>query len=284
VLKEYYRLTKPGIIRGNLIATIAGFFLASQGDIDFALFIFTLVGTAMVIACGCVINNYFDKNIDAKMPRTKNRALATGKIPDQNALIFASVLGVLGTLLLVVFVNLLTAMIGLFGLFAYVVLYGIAKRRTVHGTLVGTISGAIPPVAGYTAVAGTIDQAAVILFLILVFWQMPHFYAIALFRQKDYASAQLPVLPVVKGIYITKVHILAYIIGFGLISSLLYVYDYSGLLYLAVVLGLTVTWIYFWFKDIKSPKVIDWARRLFFVSLIVLLGTCGIISIDSFIY
>lgn len=284
MIREYYKLTKPGIIRGNLIAALAGFFLASQGNIDLVLLIFTMLGTSLVIACGCVVNNYFDQYIDSKMPRTKKRALVTGKITSQNALIFASLLGFIGFSLLVVFVNVLTAAIGLFGLFAYVVLYGLAKRRTVHGTLVGTISGAIPPVAGYTAVTGNIDQAAIILFLILVFWQMPHFYAIALFRQKDYAAAKLPVLPVVKGVRITKAHILAYIVGFGLVSSLLYVYGYASELYLIVVSALTIIWIYYWYKDIKSLNVVAWARRLFGVSLIVLLGTCVVIGIDSFVY
>lgn len=283
MIKEYYRLTKPGIIRGNLVAAVAGFLLASQGDFDISVFLFTMIGTALIIACACVINNYFDKGIDAKMSRTKNRALVTGRISDSKALIFASVLGLIGTGLLVLYVNVLTAAIGLFGLFAYVVLYGIAKRRSVHGTLVGTISGAVPPVAGYTAVSGSIDLAAGILFLILVFWQMPHFYAIAIFRQKEYAAAKLPVLPVVKGVRITKAHILAYIIGFGLVSSLLYVYNYTGLLYLVTVECLAAVWIYFWFKNIKSPKVVDWARKLFFISLAVLLGTCVVISIDSFI-
>jgi len=284
VIREYYKLTKPGIIRGNLIAALAGFFLASQGDIDLLLLIFTMLGTSLVIACGCVVNNYFDQYIDSKMPRTKNRALVTGKISNQNALVFAFIIGIIGTGLLIVFVNVLTAVIGLFGLFAYVVLYGLGKRRTVHGTLIGTISGAVPPVAGYTAVSGSIDQAAIILFLILVFWQMPHFYAIALFRQKDYAAANLPVLPVVKGVRITKAHIFAYIIGFGLVSSLLYVYDYVSVLYLIVVSALTIIWIYYWFKDIKSSNVVAWARRLFGVSLIVLLGTCVVIGIDSFIF
>lgn len=283
MIKEYYRLTKPGIIRGNLVAAIAGFFLASQGSINASLLLFMIIGTALVIACGCVINNYLDKYIDSKMPRTKHRALVTGKISDRDALLFASILGISGTLILVLWVNVLTAIIGLIGLFSYVVLYGVAKRRTVHGTLVGTISGAIPPVAGYTAVTGAVDQAAIILFLILVFWQMPHFYAIALFRQKDYAAAKLPVLPVVKGVRITKAHILAYIIGFGLISSLLYVYDYMTQIYLIIVTALTIIWLFFWFKDVNSPNVIAWSRRLFFVSLVVLLGTCLVICVDSFV-
>lgn len=284
MFKQYYHLTKPGIIRGNLVAAIAGFLLASQGEIDLILFLCTLLGTSFVIACGCVLNNYLDKSIDAKMPRTDKRALVTGAISDRNALVFAAILGVAGTWLLYTFVNPLTAFIGLFGLFAYVVLYGLAKRRTVHGTLVGTISGAIPPVAGYTAVSGDIDQAAIILFLILVFWQMPHFYAIAIYRQKDYAAAKLPVLPVIKGVRATKAHILAYIIGFGLVSTLLYFYGYAGELYLVVVVLLSAVWIYSWLNNVSSEDAVGWARRLFFVSLIVLLGICTAIGIDSFIY
>ena len=204
MIKTYYLLTKPGIIYGNSINTAGGFLLAAKGVIDPLLFLAALIGTAFVIGSACVFNNYIDREIDEKMARTKKRALVTGDIPVKNALIFGTLLGILGFLILFSYTNLLTGVIGVIGVVMYVVVYGYFKRRTVHGTLIGSISGAIPPVAGYTAVTNLIDTGAILLFLILVFWQMPHFYAIAVYRIEDYKKAGIPVLSVVKGIPTTK--------------------------------------------------------------------------------
>ena len=214
MIKDYYSLTKPGIIRGNLITAAAGFFLASKDIVDMKLLLAMLVGTSLVIASGCVLNNYLDISIDKQMARTKKRALVTGTITSKNALIFATILGLSGEIILLIFTNLLTALIGLFGLFVYVIVYGAAKRRSTHGTLVGSLSGAVPPVAGYTAVTGSLDWAALTLFLILVCWQMPHFYAIAIYRYNEYKAAGLPMLPIVKGIRATKLQILNYCLFF----------------------------------------------------------------------
>ncbi|MDE2589744.1 MAG: heme o synthase, partial [Patescibacteria group bacterium] len=197
-IKTYYLLTKPGIIYGNTITTVAGFLLASQGKIYFGLFMATLFGVSFVIASACVINNYLDRKIDKKMARTQKRALVTHAISPSHALVFATILGILGFLDLVVFTNGITFMIGLIGYIDYIVLYGLSKRKSIYGTLVGSISGATPIAAGYTAVTNRFDIAALLLFLIMVFWQMPHFYAIAIYRLKDYVAAGIPVLPAKK--------------------------------------------------------------------------------------
>lgn len=282
MIGAYYRLTKPGIIRGNLLSVVAGFLLASQGDIDFVTLAGVLVGTSLIIASGCVINNYLDRKIDAKMDRTKKRALVTGEISVRNAFIYAAVLGLLGFAVLITWVNVLTAAVGLAGLFAYVVLYGIGKRKSIHGTLIGTISGATPPVAGYTAVTNQLDTGAVLLFLILVFWQMPHFYAIALFRLKEYKVAGLPVLPAVRGIQATKKQILYYIMGFIVACCLLAGYGYATTVYAAVMIAAGLFWLYYWHKNVKSKDYEKWAKKLFFVSLNVLLVWAVAISADSF--
>ena len=148
MFKNYYLLTKPGIIRGNAIPAIAGFCLASSKNFNALLLIETLVGISLVIACACVLNNIIDKDIDRKMKRTKERALVTGAITDKNALLFGIVLGASGLCVLEIFTNLLTVLIGVAGLIFYVVIYGWAKRRSIYGTHVGSISGAMPPVAG----------------------------------------------------------------------------------------------------------------------------------------
>ncbi len=229
MFKAYYQLTKPGIIYGNAITTVAGFFLASKGHFNLGLFLAALIGISLVIASGCVFNNYIDKDLDATMERTKNRALVTGAISVRGAIVFGAILGLLGLATLGLLTNTLTAEIALLGLFFYVVLYSLAKRRSVYGTIVGSISGAVPPVVGYCAVTGRFDLGALILFLILVFWQMPHFYAIAIFRQQDYTAAGLPVLPVVKGLRTTKIHILFYILAFTIAAAALYIFKFAGI-------------------------------------------------------
>ncbi|MEZ0286312.1 MAG: heme o synthase, partial [Candidatus Paceibacterota bacterium] len=235
MVKTYYLLTKPGIIMGNGIAAIAGFALASEGRFHPLLFLGLLVGLALVIASACVVNNYLDRDIDEKMARTKNRALVKGLISGKSALIFASTLGILGTLILFFFTNTLTAAVGLFGWFFYVVVYTLLKRRTVYGTLIGSISGAIPPVAGYCAVANRIDVGALILFVTLCLWQMPHFFAIAIYRLKDYKAADIPVLPIKSGIQNTKIHMVLYATAYTISAAYLTILGYTGFTYLVVV-------------------------------------------------
>jgi protoheme IX farnesyltransferase len=162
LLKKYYRLTKPGIIYGNLISATAGFLLASNHHINLWLLLATLAGTSLVIASGCVFNNYLDRNIDKKMARTKKRALVLKTIPVINALVFAMVLFIAGFAVLGLYTNWLVVVIGLVGFVDYVVLYGYSKRHTMHSTLVGTVAGATPILAGYCAARGHFDSGAIL--------------------------------------------------------------------------------------------------------------------------
>jgi len=281
LFKTYYELTKPGIIYGNMLTTIGGFLLASKGDVDLWLLVATLAGTALIIASGCVFNNYIDRGIDAKMDRTKKRATVSGLVSARAAITYATVLGVLGAIILTVFVNLLVLAIGLTGLFFYVVVYGWAKRRSVYGTLVGSIPGATPPVAGYCAVTGNLDLGAFLLFLILVTWQMPHFYAIAMYRLKDYKAAGLPVWPAVKGLKSTKIQILGFILAFTLAVSLLTIYDYAGWVFLVVMAVLGLTWFAKGIKGFQASNNTVWARQMFLFSLIVMLSLSVMLSVNS---
>lgn len=271
IFRKYYLLTKPGIIRGNIIVALSGFLLASNGSINFRLLAALLVGTSLIIACGCVVNNYIDKDIDIQMSRTKQRALVSGTISNRNALIFGAFLGIAGIYLLAVYVNYLTLAVGLVGLFFYLVMYSIFKRKNVYGTLVGSVSGATPPVAGYTAVTNQVDITAGLLFLVLVFWQMPHFYAIAIYRLKDYRKAGIPVLPAVKGLQTTKKHIIAYIVAFGFASVALFYFGNTGFVYLVMILTITLYWFYKGLREFNSVDSNKWAHRMFGISLIVLL-------------
>jgi len=281
VVRKYYQLTKPGIIYGNLMTAIAGFLLGSKWHINWTIFFGLIVGIALIIACGCVLNNYIDRDIDAKMARTKKRALVTGEIPVKNAFIYAFLLGLIGFGVLAAYTNWVTVVIGLIGIFDYVVLYTITKRKGTYGTIVGSVSGAMPLTAGYTAVSGSFNREALILFLIMTFWQMPHFYAIATYRLKDYKEAGIPVLPAVKGIKTTKNRMLLYIIGFIVASASLTLFGYTGYLYLIVMLAVGLWWLKLGIKGFKAKDDAKWARKLFGFSLIVLMTLSVAVSFGA---
>jgi protoheme IX farnesyltransferase len=245
-----------------------------------------LSGLALTIASACICNNYLDRRIDQNMERTASRGLASGAIPIQNALLLAAVLGTVGLCMLIWYVNLLVAALGIFAFIAYVIVYGAAKRRSVHGTVIGSISGALPPVAGYCAVSGHIDLAAVLLFLIVTAWQMPHFYAIALYRMSDYKAASIPVLPLVKGTRTTQLHILYYIGLYIVAVAGLYLFGYASLVYLLINVGLGLAWLMIGIRGLQirsSAQIVAWGRQTFGFSLLVITGFCGSLILDAYI-
>lgn len=277
--KKYYQLTKPGIIYGNAVHILAGYMLACRGHIDLSRLIAVMVGGSLIIACGCVLNNYLDRSIDENMARTRQRALVTGSIPVRSALLFALLLGTLGIAILVYGTNGTTVAVGLVGLFSYVVLYGIAKRHSVYGTIVGSISGAIPPVAGYTAVTDKFDFGAFLIFAILVCWQIPHFYAIAIYRIKDYKRAGIPVWPTVKGIYSTKIQIALFAFLYTITCSLLMVFGYTGYVYFVVMGVLGLLWFYKALQGFGRKDNGAWARGIFGFSLLLSIATLVMFTI-----
>lgn len=284
MFKIYYQLTKPGIIYGNAITTVAGFLLASNGEIDWRLFSATLVGISLVIASACVFNNLIDRDIDERMERTKNRALVTGSVSATSAILYATVLGIVGFVVLWLYANLLAMLIAFAGWFVYVCLYSPLKRRSIYATLAGSIAGAVPPAVGYTAVTNKFDLGAILLFFILVSWQMPHFYAIAIRRLDEYKAAAIPILALKKGVYFTKINILVYILGFIISASLLTVFGYTGYVYLAVALILGLTWLWMGVEGFKASNDQVWARKMFLFSLVVILALSLTISIDAIIF
>lgn len=200
------------------------------------------------------------------MARTRGRALVSGRVGLASALIYAILLGFGGFLILGLFTNWLVLSLAAGAIFFYVVVYGISKRRTVHSTLIGSLPGAVPPAAGYLAVTGHLDSGAVLIFLILVFWQMPHFYAIAMYRYKDYKAAGLPVLAVKSGMKMTRLQIMGYILAFTIAAGLMTAFGYTGYVYLAVVLLLGTYWFYTGIKN-YSLKDAAWGRKMFVTSL-----------------
>ena len=288
-MKYYYELTKAGLVLGNLVTVVAGFLLGARvlhgiiGTLPLnpGLFLATVVGIALVMASGCVFNNYIDRDIDVKMDRTKNRALIKGHVSPHDALVFASALGAIGFLLLIFCTNLFATLAAVTGFIFYVFAYSLwGKRNSVYGTFIGAIAGATPPVVGYAAASGRIDLAAALLFLIMLAWQMSHFFAIAIRRHDDYAAAGIPVMPVKNGLRRTKFSMLIYIIEFMLAASLLFIFGYAGMTYLVIALVSGFVWLAaglrgFWMGDGGSEHVSDanrnWARQMFFLSLIVMM-------------
>lgn len=283
MIKQYIVLTKPGIIIGNLITTIGGFFLASRGDIRILPFIASIFGISFVIASACVFNNMLDVKIDKLMQRTQKRPLVTGVINMQSAFIFGLILGILGFSSLYFGTNPLSAFLAFVGFVFYVFIYGFAKRHTKYSTLVGSIPGAIPIVVGYCAFTNTFDISAFLLFMTMVVWQMPHFYAISIFRHNDYKSASLPVLSNAVSIPVVKKHMLIFACLYVFFLMLLSVEGVTGYVFFAVMGFLALFWVYMGVKGFKAESVI-WARKMFGFSLLTLLMFSLMLSLDMVLH
>jgi protoheme IX farnesyltransferase len=279
IIKNYLLLTKPWIILGNLIATSAGFFFASKGNIDALLLSTMLIGISLVIASACVFNNCIDRRIDAKMVRTKHRAIPSGIISTNTALLYAATLGIIGAVWLYAMTTTLVVAIALAGWVIYVGIYSLyMKRRSVYSALVGSLAGAAPPLAGYCTVSGSLDGEAILLFLVFSLWQIPHCYAIAVFRFDDYTAADVPVLPVQRGILVTRHHTICYILAFTASMLLLTLCGYTGYLTLSMAALLGIIWLYLALDDPPKPEL--WAKNVYVFSIVAMLVLCFMISID----
>ena len=282
MIATYYSLTKPGIIYGNAVTAAAGFFLGSQKSFDPLAFVAMLFGISLIIACGCVLNNYIDRDIDILMERTKKRALVAGTVSARAALIFATGLGILGTLVLGFGTNTLSLLVALGGLFFYVVVYSLwSKRHTMHATLIGAISGAVPPVVGYCAASNSLDSLALLLFLVLAAWQIPHALAIAMYRIDDYAAASVPVLPLTLGMHKAKMLMTTYVLIYVLCSIALYQESTMSLWVGASFALLGIAWIVLSFSGFYAKDDKAWGRSMFFYSLISLLALSLLIATDT---
>lgn len=270
-LRASYAALKPERTYANVMTTGAGFLFASSWHIHWTLLLATLLGTTMVVMSACAINNCTDRELDARMPRTKKRATATGEIPVQYLATLAVILGVAGFSLLAMRVNLLTVLLGTIGYIDYVILYAWSKRKTPWSTLVGTVSGAVPLMAGYTAVTGQFNLTVLLLGLTMVFWQMPHFYAIGIFRHKDYAAGGLPVWPVRHGVRSAQQWILVYT-ALYLVAVLLVAFAGSAGLVFGIVAGsVALYWLWIGVKGFSVAEPEKWARGMFGLSLLALL-------------
>jgi protoheme IX farnesyltransferase len=279
--KDFIQLTKPRIIISNLIASFSGFWLASKWEIDWILMFIMLIGSTLVMASACVLNNYLDREMDQKMERTSKRPLPTGRIHPRVVLWYGFILGAAG--LVVLFsINTLTGFLGALGIFVYVVIYTAwLKRTSTWSTSIGGISGAMPPVIGYVAVTNEIDAGAWILFLILFLWQPPHFWALGIRRKEEYRAAGFSILPVVKGVKRTKWQMIPYVVLLIPVTILLYVYEYAGIFYLIAAVILGVIWLAYCIAGLTTKDDDLWAKKTFMFSINYLMLIFLMMVIDT---
>lgn len=267
--RKWYYLTKPGIIYGNSLHLIAGFLFSYVLGTSLFPGIFALIGTGFMIASACVANNYIDRDIDARMKRTKTRATVDGSVSAYATLLYALILFGSGVAVLVAARQGLVLLLGLVAYVSYVWIYTYAKRTTIHSTLIGTIPGAVPLVAGYVVNPGFSVIGALLLFVLLVSWQMPHFYAISLYRKKEYKAAKLPVAGVVLPEKTVANHMIMWGILYLLCAIGLIWVDVLGIVPGLLLLVAAMLWLRTMSRPGRGSE--QWARQVFKQSMFLVL-------------
>lgn len=267
--RDFLSLIKIGIVNSNMITTFTGLWLAlyftNQSFLNnLDLVLFTLIGSSLIMAGSCAINNYIDRDIDHLMERTKGRPTVTGKVAPAKVVFLGVLLISLGTIFLLM-TTLTAAIIGLIGVFSYVYLYTIwSKRQYVSNTVIGSISGAVPPLIGWAAIDANLDPVAWYLFLIMFIWQPPHFYALAMRRVEEYRAAGIPMLPVVRGFDVTKKHIMLWVAA---LLPLPFLLTSLGIPFLVLATALNIGWLALGFFGYKKKDDVKWATSMFVYSL-----------------
>lgn len=282
--RDYYELTKPNVVLLMILTSAVGMFMAVPGMVPLDVLILGNIGIAFCAGSAAAINHLVDQRVDQKMARTLNRPIATGRLTTWQATIFAAVLGGLGMAILLLWINALTAWLTLASLVGYAFIYTMfLKRATPQNIVIGGLAGAAPPLLGWTAVTGEIHGHGLLLVLIIFAWTPPHFWALAIHRREEYASVDIPMLPVTHGVAYTKLHILLYTIMMFLITLLPYATLMSGPLYLlgAVVLGCGfLYWAIELLRD-KNPKA---PMETFKYSIIYLMALFVVMLVDHYLF
>ncbi len=268
-VKDFLALIKIGIVNSNMVTTFTGLWLAFQfsnrhflDELD--LMFYTLFGAALIIAGSGAMNNFIDRDIDPIMSRTKSRPTVTGRFKPTAVLSVSLTFLVVGEILLFM-ASVSAGVWGLAGIISYVVLYTMwSKRKHVSNTIVGSISGAIPPVIGWAAVEPALGWGALSLFLIMFAWQPPHFYALAMKRTEEYRAAGIPMLPVVKGFAHTKRSMLLWIL---VLFPLPFLLMQLGIWFLVLATVLNLGWLALALKGFKAEDDLKWAKGMFIYSL-----------------
>lgn len=266
-IRDYYWLAKPGIVYGNITHAFACalFAWALKPGSAFAV-IWMMVGLALIIGSACVVNCIMDRSLDAKMDRTKKRPLPMKKISIRNAVIYGTILFVVGSIVLLALVNVVAWIWAAVGFATYTALYGYVKRHSWTGTMVGTIPGATPVLVGYAAVDQALPVSAWLLFVALLFWQLPHFYALALYRKDDYAKSGLPMMTVIKSREFVMKHIIATAILYAAATISLVVFSPLPKVSTGLFAAAATVWVCVILLA-KQRGTDAWARKTFGTSL-----------------
>ncbi len=282
-IAEYYRLCKPKVVMLIMFTAVAGMLLSSPQMVSVDILFFGLLGIGLGAASGAAINHWVDQRIDVIMARTKNRPLPQGNISSKSALIFALSLGVLSMVILIAFVNTLTALLTFFSLVGYAVVYTMfLKHTTPHNIVLGGAAGAAPPVLGWTAVTNELTVDALLLFLIIFIWTPPHFWALAIKRRDEYKKAGVPMLPVTHGIQFTKLHVVLYTLMLLAVTLLPFITQMSGYLYLAGSVSLGLGFIYHAIKLYRC-NADEHAMKTFAYSIFYLSALFAVLIADHYL-
>ncbi len=282
MLSDLLELTKPKVVLLLVFTAIVGMLLSVPGMVPLQQFVFGIVGIGLAAASAAVINHVVDQRADAQMNRTRNRPLPKGNLTTAQCLLFAAVLGVIAMVLLVAFVNVLTAVLTFLSLIGYACVYTMyLKRATPQNIVIGGVAGAMPPVLGWAAITGEVTAEPLLLFLIVFIWTPPHFWALAIHRRDDYAKVGIPMLPVTHGNEYTRVQILLYTILLLLVTIAPYLIHMSGLLYLIAALALG-GWFLSHAIKIQNPEHAKEPMRMFVVSIKYLMGLFAALLVDHY--
>ncbi len=280
--RDFYALTKPGVVQLLVFTAIVGMFLATPGMVPWTVLVFGSLGIGLAAASGATINQILDHRLDSEMQRTRNRPLPTGRVTERDAFVFALALGLTGLAVLALLVNALTAVLTFFSLIGYAVVYTVyLKRATPQNIVIGGAAGAAPPVLGWTAVQNEVSPYALLLFLIIFTWTPPHFWALAVARRSEYAKADIPMLPVTHGEALTKSFIVYYTVLLVIVTLLPYLTGMSGMLYLLAALTLGGGFLYYALRLKLSPTS-AMGMRTFSYSISYLMALFTFLLVDHY--
>lgn len=281
--RDYLALCKPKIVALIVFTAVVGMFLSTPGMVPLPALVFGTLGIGLAAASAAAINHVVDHKIDSVMARTMRRPLPRGNVSIQGAILFAFMLGALAMIILTCFVNVLTAVLTVISLIGYGFIYSMfLKRATPQNIVIGGAAGAAPPVLGWTAVTGTLDPNSLLLFLIIFAWTPPHFWALAIYRCKDYASVDIPMLPVTHGVEFTRLHILLYTIVLVIVTILPFLTYMSGPVYLAGALLLGGGFLYYAIR-MQTDHSDRLAMQTFSYSIVYLMTLFAILLVDHYV-
>lgn len=281
--RDYYEMCKPRVVMMMVLTSLVGMFLAVPGMVPLDVLLWGNIGIALVASAGAVVNHMIDHRIDTIMQRTLKRPIPQGKVTPVQALLFAGVICLAGMLILLLLVNPLCAWLTLASFVGYAIIYtGWLKRATPQNIVIGGLSGAMPPLLGWTAVTGSVDANGLLLVLIIFAWTPPHFWPLAIHRKNDYAKTDIPMLPVTHGEALTKLHTLLYTIIMLIVSVLPYLTTMSGLFYLVCALLLGAGFLYYSILLMVTTRPLI-AMKTFRYSIFYLIALFVALLIDHYL-